>query len=162
MLWHGKRTVRILAALVTVILPLIVSTAASAQCDTQLPVVFNQTLAEIAEKTEQFRVGNKPAHQKIFDARAKSGRYDADADGKLIDELKRRMLEVHSGMREQNAAIVAFKKELAAARENSDCAAAKRATDTWLAEARTRIAEYDRYFEFLEGLVKEASQPNSR
>lgn len=149
----------ILPLILPLTLPMTLSTPAAAQCDTQLPVVFNQTLAEIAAKTEQFRTGNKAAHQKIFDARAKSGRYDADADGKLIDELKRRMLEVHSGMPEQNTAIVAFRKQLASARENSDCAAAKRATDTWLAEARTRIAEYDRYFEFLEGLVKEASQP---
>ena len=158
MLCHVKRTLQILAAL----LPLILPTAASAQCDARLPVVFNQTLAEIAEKTEQFRVGNNAAHEKIFDARAKSGRYDEDADSKLIDELKYRMLAVHSGMPEQNAAIVAFKKELAAAREHSDCAAVKRATDTWLAEARTRIAEYDRYFAFLDGLVKEAKQPKSQ
>lgn len=162
MLCHVKSTLKLLAALLPALLPLILSTPASAQCDAQLPAVFNQTLAEIAEKTEQFRVGNKPAHQKIFDARAKSGRYDSEADSKLIDELKRRMIEVHSGIREQNAAIVAFKKELAAARENSDCAAATRATNIWLAEARTRIAEYDRYFAFLEGLVQEANQPKSR
>jgi len=158
----GHRT-RFLATLVLFILATPASAQpASAECDRQVAVAFNQTLTEIAEKTERFRAGNKEAFDKIFDARAKSGKYDDAANSKLIDELKRRMLEVHSGMPRQNAAIVDFKKDLAIARETGNCTAAKRATDVWLVETRTRNAEYDRYFEFLDGLVKEANEPKSR
>jgi hypothetical protein len=57
-------------------------------------------------------------------------------------------------MPKQVAAIATLKASLPAALERKDCAAASQAIKQWLSTARTRIAEYDDYFKYLDSLAK--------
>lgn len=135
---------------------------ALAQCPGTDMTEVQRTLQVEGDKSEKFRTGNKPAIAKIVAARAKAGPRNQAADAKLDVELTRRMKEVHDGMPKQIAAITAFRKDMQAATEARNCATLKRAVETWLGLARARIAEYDRYFAYLDDLIRQAGQPQRK
>jgi hypothetical protein len=143
-----KRAILVFAAT----LPLLQSTPAGAQCSGPYLLDVRRVVEFEGEKTERFRTGNKAAFKEILDARTKSGQRSKAADQQLDALLARRISEVHAGMPKQNAAIETFRKDWSAAAAKNDCATVQRAAETWLSQARARIAEYDRYFSLLEDL----------